>query len=461
MVWCRSSGTATNGEDYTIGRMSTVRCQYLLKNVKFNNSYENAPYFSNTQKRNEKIIDDDFNDVFINFNFGNILTTNCIVNTYNGENYIIIKHGENLYFYFIIFAKYISANQWNLTLECDVISQYCVGLAENQSVAKCYIERAHCDRFRRVDSNNLIFDVRNDSPVIENEINFEKITKQRNEVKIQYSSNTALNTWLQNNIVGWQYMYIDSKHPYTLTGSTAGDVAVPYPRNFEKIYRKRQFKVAGSLFTDEYTLCCAPIYKNNDNNIFIIDNINNIYTKIDGLDWFREQNNDNSYIYNIKYSISPPFNFDDYCHSFYIKNGSLFFERYCTENTKINLYTYFDFIDFDVDSFGSVDVKYIDNQKYLFRMHSLFTNLNYVSTKCEQVVTNRKFIFNKNELKGNRSIDFEPKILVDCKTITLRDSSNGVYVYPSLYVGSNTIQPFYNESMSINNNNYYFFFLNY
>lgn len=428
-----------------------MRCQYMLTNVKFNNSYKNMPYFTTTAERNKKLIVKQFNNFFVNFNFGNMLTTSCVVNSYNNENYMIVKHGDNLYFYFVTNCDYISVNQWRLRLELDVISQYCCGIHSNQSVAKCYIERAHIDRFRDIGNNQVIFNVNNNTPVIESEMNFDKITKRRNEIKIKYSSRKALNDWLHDNIIGWQYMYIDVNHNYTATGSSSGHATVPYPQTYEKAYGKRCYNVGGSLFTDEYALCCSPIYKNAKRAIYITDETNKIRTKIDELEWFRKQNGDNNYIYNIKYSVSPPFDFDGYIDSFYISNDNLFINQTCLQDPSNNLFTYFDFGVFDVDSFGNVEK--IGN--YLYRQHSLFTNLNYAETKCEQINTNRRFVFNKNELKSSRSVDFEPKILVDCKTVTLRDSSNGEYVYPALYAGNNVIQPYYNESMSITNNNYY------
>lgn len=423
----------------------------MLTNVKFNNSYKNAPYFASEADRNEKLIVNQFNNLTYNFNFGNMLTTSCVVNLYNNENYMIVKHGDNLYFYFVTNCDYISVNQWRLRLELDVISQFCCGIHSNQSVAKCYVERAHIDRFRDIGNNRVIFNVNNSTPAIESEMNFEKITKRRNEIKIKYSANDQLNTWLQENVIGWQYMYIDAHHNYKATGSSSGYATVPYPQEYEKAYAKRYYNVGGTLFTDEYALCCTPIYKNTNRAIYINDNLNKIRTKIDGLEWFRKQNEDNNYIYNIKYSVAPPFDFDVYIDSFYISENNLFINQTCLQDPSNNLFTYFDFGTFDVDSFGNVEKR----DGYLYRQHSLFTNLNYAETSCEQINTNRRFVFNKNELKGSRSVDFEPKILVDCKTVTLRDSSNGEYVYPALHVGNNVIQPYYNESKSITNNNYY------
>ena len=89
-----------------------MRCQYMLTNVKFNNSYKNVPYFVSEQDRNEKLIVNQFNNLNYNFNFGGMLTTSCVVNSYNDENYMIVKHGNKLYFYFVTNCDYISVNQF-------------------------------------------------------------------------------------------------------------------------------------------------------------------------------------------------------------------------------------------------------------------------------------------------------------------------------------------------------------
>lgn len=435
-----------------------MRCQYLLTNVKYNNSYNNTPYFETKDDRNKKLINKNFNTSLINFDFGNILTTTCVINDYNNENYMIVKYGDDLYFYFVTDCDYIAVNQYRVRLELDVISQYCVGIGETQSFAKCYIERGHCDRFRYVNDSEVIFNVNNESLIIEPETNLDKVTKRRHEVKIKYSSNSTLDNWLNDNVLCWQYMYIDTKHSYKLTATTSGYADVPFPKQYEKTYGKRVFRVGGSLMTDEYTLCCTPIYKNINQKLYLIDKTNLILANLDSLEWFRKQNDDNEYIYNIKYSIIPPVDFDDVVEmcGYYIEDGNLYINSTCVQSQRDNMFTFFDIGISDVDCVGDITTITKYGKKYVYRQHNLFTNLNYVNVVCRQVVTNNKFMFKRSELKDMRSVDFEPKILVDCKTITLRDSSNGEYCYPTLYAGNNVLRPLYNESMNITNNNYYF-----
>lgn len=425
-------------------------CQYMLTNVKYDNTYKNVPYFTSVEERNKHLITHDFDNNLVNFNFGNILTTSCVVNTYNNENYMIVKHGNNLYFYFVVDCVYISATQWRLSLELDVMSQYCCGIHSNQSVAKCYIERGHIDRFYDAGNNNVAFNVNNSSPIIEKEMQFEKITKRRHEVKFRYSKDNFVNNWLHENIIGWQYMYVAVNHNYNVTGTSSGYAPEAYSEEYAKAYSKRGYNVGGSLFQDEFSLCCVPIYKNNQNCIYVEDGHNRILAKIDSFEYFRKQNADNSYIYNIKYSIHPPFNFDSV--TAIPRDGKLYIHKQCKQDLGLGLFTFFDFGTFDVDCFGPVT----KDGNMLYRPHNIFSNLNYASASCQSVPTQNNFIFNKSSLRGNRSVDFEPKILVDCKTVTLRDSSNGEYVYSALYVGNKTVQPYYNESMSITNNNYYY-----
>lgn len=425
-------------------------CHYMLTNVKYDNTYKNVPYFTSVEERNKHLITRDFDNNLVNFNFGNILTTSCVINEYNNENYMIVKHGDNLYFYFVIDCVYISATQWRLSLELDVISQYCCGIHSNQSVAKCYIERGHIDRFYDAGDNNVAFNVNNSSPIIEKEMQFEKITKRRHEVKLRYSKDSFVNNWLHENILGWQYMYVAVNHNYQVTATASGHAPYANSVEYDKAYSKRGYNIGGSLFQDEFSLCCVPIYKNVKNCIYVEDDHNNILAKIDSFEYFRKQNADNSYIYNIKYSIHPPFNFDSVTAT--PKDGKLYIYKQCKQDPVVGGFTFFDFGTFDVDCFGPVT----KSGNMLYRPHNIFSNLNYASASCQSVPTQNNFIFSKSSLRDNRSVAFEPKILVDCKTVTLRDSSNGEYVYPALYVGNKTVQPYYNESMSITNNNYYY-----
>ena len=70
--------------------------------------------------------------------------------------------------------------------------------------------------------------------------------------------------------------------------------------------------------------------------------------------------------------------------------------------------------------------------------------------------TGKKFIFSKSEIKGKRKKEFEPKVLLDCYNIVLRDSSNGEYIYNLLNVGHRNLKVLYTEGLNITNNNYYY-----
>src|SRR5574344_840930 len=101
---------------------------YVLTNVKFDNSYKNACFFSTERVREQALHPQNFDTLKkrINFNLGNVLFTSIIVNTYNNENYCIVHDDEknNYYYYFVTAVRYKSVNQWELELEHDVITQY-------------------------------------------------------------------------------------------------------------------------------------------------------------------------------------------------------------------------------------------------------------------------------------------------------------------------------------------------
>ena len=60
-----------------------MRCKYILKTVKIDNSYKHGYYFQNDESRRATIIGNSmWSSDEINFDFGNILTTRCVVNDY-------------------------------------------------------------------------------------------------------------------------------------------------------------------------------------------------------------------------------------------------------------------------------------------------------------------------------------------------------------------------------------------
>lgn len=446
-----------------------MRCRYLLTNVKFNDSYKDACYFPTVAARDAALIGSNlFSPDNINFNYGSIVSTSCVINEYNQQNYIIIKDDETdkKYFYFIDSVDYLSSNQWRLYLKMDVINQYMVGDAY-KSIPPCLIERAHVDRFVK-DGNNWRFNVSNDAEIIVPEFNFDYITEKRNKVNIKYCKDERVNKWLNENVACWRTYYIDSAHGFTFYQYGALSSSDPlksstYKGNFAKSFTY----VDGNVVNDEYVTFCEPVYRHNGAKIIFSNSKWNVKVTWNGCNLF-SNNNVNNYIYNIKYTTCCPLNFDNLLSDNVIIGNNLIISRTKTpimpdeDDPNIIVYTADDEVQFrgfrfsgNIKMLLNYSMRQMDTDPYVY-FPGVIGGFGSTEKHLQNVTVNERFSFTKGELKGKRKNMFEPKRLLDCKRITLRDSANGEYSYRLLYCATNSIPLLYSEMNNITNNNYYY-----
>lgn len=438
-----------------------MRCRYLLTNVKFNDTYKDSCYFPTIAARDAALIGgNQFSQDDINFNYGTILSTSCVVNEYNQENYVVLKRSETdeKYFYFIDSVEYLSSNQWRLYLKMDVINQYMVG-DTYKNIAPCLVERAHVNRWA-TNGNRINFNVSNDSEIIVPEFNFEYITEKRNKVKIHYCNNTRVNDWLNNNVACWRIFYIDTKHMFKFYqyGSKSLDEShksSQYDNNFAKSY----MNVDGNSVNDEYVTFCEPVYRHGASEIYF-SNVNwGLRGRWSGCDNFRNHNEGN-FIYNVKYVYTCPLDIEQ-----------LLGESPLYSNKLILSVPDKDVISYEVGENVQVrGFRFSGNIKFLFTdgmqnpnddtfvyFKGVIGGFGSTDKRLENVKVDVQFEFTKSEVVGaKRQNRFEPKRLLDCKRITLRDSANGEYSYRLLYCATNSIPLKYTEMNNITNNNYYF-----
>lgn len=439
-----------------------MRAKYLLTNVKIDNDYKHGYYFRSDVERRATIIgNSSFSDYEINFNRGSILTTQCVVNEYNNENYMVINYDGNLFYYFITSVSYLSVTQWRLSLELDVITQYVTGLS-SYYVSNCLIHRAHVDRWINNGNNTVSFNLSSNSPLIQSEIDFNMYPTSRSEARIKYSDNTRINEWLNNNIVCWCYIYVDATHAYNWMGT---NVLAPY--EYASRVAKSTYVIGHSELEEEYGCICVPIY-NGAPRMMMVDRPNKICGVLDSASNFREYNSSTNeqYIYNIKYSLLPPVIFD------YLDDAITFDEdnwMHINISTKTSpddpnkhqgwgvMGTPYYGSLLDVKSVGeSATVRFIDGVMYTDRPGNVFTNVGTLTATMESVDVGGEFTFDISRLYGVRDMALEPKLLLDCKQIVIRDSSNGEYIYNPLCMGTNVVTPYYDEMLNITNTNYYY-----
>lgn len=435
--------------------------KYLLTNVKHDNTYKNTPYFKNVEDRNNALISGDLTESLHNFNFGNILFTSVVVNTYNFENYFILKEEDdnNYRFYFITNAEYLSVNQWRLSLELDVITMYINGINEN-TISDCIISRAHCNRFIKELDNTYSFDVSEKSQIIQPEQTINKVVSQRQKVKYRYSDDEIINTWLNNNILCWCYAVVDVNHNYkdymmNITGrETRENEITPQPHT-----------ICDGLDV-EYTLICVPIYKD-DNSIVLtyedtlqgVTRINSI--DMEGLEWFLSLNDKYKYVYTVKLSNTPPVEFNNLsCNIEYSyltgTENLVIYTDVTTETISENEYiTSWLVSGCDVVPFSN---KILEEQIYNHTISGgVFFNVPKKDIFIDPVGFNQlQYNFTLEELKGAKNVKFEPKILLDCYDIVLSNATSGEYKINGLYNGTNQIQPIVDEPVTPTSTNSYY-----
>ncbi len=441
-----------------------MRCKYILKTVKIDNSYKHGYYFQNDETRRATIIGSSaWSSEEINFDFGRILTTQCIVNEYNNENYMIINNNGDIYYYFVISAIYKAVNQWQLTLELDVITQYITGLTR-EHVSECLIKRAHCNRFTNSE-NGIKFNVSEDSPIVQRESSFDTFLQDRKVVDIVYNStNSTVNKWFNENVLCWCYMFVDKNFAFNIDGVDS-TTEIPTIYQLAKKVDSSKYQVGNSELSEEYGVMAFPIYKS-DKRISLFDPANKVYTKIENDEEFRLSDDGiyMQYVYNIKFSKIPPANFIKQSGITSVdSNGNLRITLIRTPSpTDEHKSQEWEFSQSGlcVRSFRgnheSYEYVYIEGVLCITLYGSLFCNVNHHEVLIDEIDVSNTFNFTVSELKSLRHKRFEPKLLLDCQKIVLRDSSNGEYVYNPLWLDSNKLTPEYSEMLNITNTNYYY-----
>lgn len=427
---------------------------YILSNVQFDNSYKNAVLFSDSKSRETVLHPSNFEEVkkCINFNFGNNIFTSIVVNEYNNQNYCIIQYNNKFYYYFVTSATYLSANQWRLELENDLITQY-VTLANSYNMfSNCIIKRAHCNRWKR-DGNKVTFDVSKNSQIVKTETNVDKINKTTNKVEFNFFNNQEINNWINENILAWLYIFLDRKHEYEKIGYSRSGTIVP--QNYKGNFLTFDNTVNEAMIENDFSCICYPLYKKS-NKIIIKDIIENAQCVIDNdnLYEFYKMNSGTQYVYNIKMSKTPPCDFGTNSPDIgigYDKGNLIIYARQHQVN---GVFQGWKTGVIDVERFGG-GFEFVGDT---ISSGGAFVNVwqQFDTVTSNPIETGKRFTFNVSELKGKRNIDFEPKVLLDCYKIKLRDSSNGEYSYNLLHAGQHAVTALYTESLNITNNNYYY-----
>lgn len=433
---------------------------YCVKSVNFDNSYKNVPFFRTEQERNNSLLDNcEFSPIF-NFNFGNGLYTRAVVNNFDDNaNYFILRIEENgvidYKFYFITNYNYTAANQYMLSIECDVMSTYFVGVTR-ADFGEDLINRAHCNRFNsEMKDGKYHFDVIGSSEIIHKEAEIEKPIIHRNTLKLNYHLNSTVNDFLNANIKCWMYVYCDSKHAYTFVRSLVYNGQFSSDEEYEHIIDFNRFNIDSAKITNDYSVCCVPIMAEYA-SIEFYDESKNYRVVLDNRATEKFLKNYSPYIYNIKFSKNPPVYFGNTPFNFDL--ARVVFKMNCNATPRDGGH---ECSGFSIDDQVIRAVFHYDEDGVLLDYYcGMFTGVQDKDMQYFSYLnTNFKLEFTATELKGVRSPLFEPKLLSHCYSLTLRDSNGGEYNYNPLLYNNNQIEIEYNEPNSITNSNYYIRFV--
>lgn len=292
---------------------------YALTYVNFDIDNKDVIYFKNkAEKESYFNLSSLFSGElkYINFEKKNLLETRFIVDSSNdniiknefSKNYLIIKEisTSSYYFYFIISTKYDNKAHLELYCKLDTFTTF-----RDLLMPRGVIKRATFREFEK-DSTYAVYDRGAYTHIltIDDSYKGEKFLQAQKTIypHIYTHIQSTLDTWLEENVEAWQYVFIDKNHTYKYSkdGSTAN-------------YRTPNAFVSNGIYND-YGVIAFPIMKT-DKKLYLrwtdTTDPNNPKTYMfeSGISafniYFRSANNDSTYIYAMKISKQPPFNVID------------------------------------------------------------------------------------------------------------------------------------------------------
>lgn len=420
--------------------------QIALTNVDFDNSYENCVRFdSRAEQEGYFKCNTLFADApFVNLDFGTLLNAripvrrDLIPTKIMGYNYLIVKDISDdkdldYLYYFVKDIYYDTANQVILDVELDVINTYLLSV----DFSDCFIEKAHLNRFVDNGDNTVSFDGTENSKLFETEdLNTmpKRLTK-RSKVNLKFMGNDTIDTWLNDHVAYWVYIFLDKNHQYKVVKMGDGNNTRidSYLGNIS--YLKYDY---------DYSFIAYPIMKSG--NLFIRYNNAITYNVSETSRTFFETTNTDSktHYYNIKISLMPPF------HYF---NGTV-----SVIGNALYLYVTGSNDNYALVGGSQIFATYSSSSPSL-EGRALFSGI-YEPPKnieSDEIDTNIQYKFNKNEIiNADKNIKFNPKILGEnFKEFTLV-SQGETFNYDCQKINSNKLKFLYTEPIQSEITKFYF-----
>lgn len=285
---------------------------YALTYVDYDNENKDVMYFNNDTDKdtyfNLTSLFDSSNKKYFNFEKKNLIdikleidnTETNEINEEFGVNYLIIKEVNTsfYYFYFINKISYDNFNKITILAHLDVFTTYF-----DKLVFEGLINRHTAREFIK-DGTDIIYDLDSFTHVFSVDDTYKGKKFLQYDKTLQphvytYIDNSTLDTWLEENVKAWQYIFVDVNHQYKYDNIT---------------YRNTDDFLSDGISTS-FGVLAQPLYLTNNKMYVRFRDVSNpndpkqysILISEGAIDQFRLYNNDNSYIYSSKISKQPPF----------------------------------------------------------------------------------------------------------------------------------------------------------
>jgi len=281
-----------------------------LTYVDFDNENKDVIYFKNLSAKESYFnLSTLFNNAIeINFEKKNLIDVDLVIPLNNtdiiknefGFNYCIIKEisSGDYYFYFVNKQNYLNNGRMALKCHLDVFTTYF-----DKLVIQGIINRGTLREFIK-DNSDIIYDMTAYSHVYAVDDTYTGKKFLQNDKCLQphvftYLDNATLDAWLDENVECWQYLYVDVDHQYKYDSSS---------------YRRVDEFMSNGVESG-FGVLAMPLYKTNKLMYVKFRDISdpnnpqtyNIQLSEMSIDYFRQANNGNEFVYSSKLSKQPPF----------------------------------------------------------------------------------------------------------------------------------------------------------
>ena len=355
--------------------------------------------------------------------------------------------------YYFAYPVQDSGTQMIVRLSLDDIqTNY---FSQKDTIAPCTIRRAHLDRWGEVKEGNINFNFDVTSPLFtrEDTQDLPKRLISMTPVQWKFTNKDAVNTWLNNNVAYWVYMFIDSSHKFNVRtiGGSSGTVSIG-----------AGFRTFGgySTYIAEYGVICYPVYKtSNEIKLNILGTYAGTY-RVDPISasLFRGSNNDSSFIYNAKMSIYPPFRYfeDGVSDISFNGDGDMIISITPSSDPDIVQFSVAGGYSLSTMKYGSTKGILTSENTFLFSevfqsalpLESYHLNITEPDMQLLYPVS--------SVLGGIASPNYNPKLLgAECITLRLKGFDGNYYDYDYSKLNNNSLVFIYNETMQPEITKYY------